>query len=100
MTSPTIAVLDPSALGPADRLVLPPRLPAAHGRVLGLRIDRAWPSFIRVAQRFAVLARDRLGVREVVFFDPDIRIGTTEEERRKIQGFARDVDMAIVGLGT
>jgi hypothetical protein len=48
----------------------------------------------------AALARERLGVRDVVFFDPDIRIGTTEEERRKVQGFARDVDMAIVGLGT
>lgn len=100
MGSPTITVLDPSVLGPNDRLALPARLPSAAGRVLGLRIDRAWPSFIRVAQRFAALARQRLGVRDIVFFDPDIRIGTTEEERRKVQGFARDVDMAIVGLGT
>ena len=100
MSSPTIAVLDPTALGPADRFTPPPRLPSAQGRVLGLRIDRAWPSFMRVAQRFAALARERLGVRDVIFFDPDVRIGTTDEERRKVQGFARDVDMAIVGLGT
>jgi hypothetical protein len=100
MSAATVRVLDPSVLGPADRIALPARLPAAEGRVLGLRIDRAWPSFLRVAQRFAALARERLGVRDVVFFDPDVRIGTTEEERRKVQGFARAVDMAIVGLGT
>lgn len=100
MGSPTLAVLDPTALGPADRLVLPPRLATAADRVLGLRVDRAWPSFQRVAERFAALARERRHVRDVVFFDPDSRIGTTEEERRKVQGFARGVDLAIVGLGT
>ena len=98
--SSTVAVLDPSVLGPAERLALPARLPGAGGRVLGIRVDRAWPSFIRVAHCFADLARQRLGVRDVVIFDPDIRIGTTEEERRKVAGFVRDVDMAIVGLGT
>lgn len=100
MASSAIVVLDPVALGPADRLVLPARLTSARGRVLGLRTDRAWPSFLRVARCFAALARERLGVRDVVFFDPDVRIGTTEEERRKVQGFARGVDLAIVGLGT
>ena len=100
MTAPRIAVLDPTARGPADRLALPARLPSARGRVLGLRVDRAWPSFARVAQRFAALARERLGVRDVVFFDPAPRVGTTDEERRKVQGFARGVDLAIVGLGT
>jgi hypothetical protein len=98
--SATVAVLDPSVLGPAERIALPARLPAPGGRVLGVRVDRAWPSFIRVAQRFADLARQRLGVRDVVLWDPDIRIGTTEEERRKVAGFVRDIDMAIVGLGT
>lgn len=98
--SATVTVLDPSVLGPADRIALPARLPAAGGRVLGIRVDRAWPSFLRVAHRFADLARWRLGVRDVVLFDPDVRIGTTEEERRKVAGFVRDVDMAIVGLGT
>jgi hypothetical protein len=98
--SATVAVLDPSVLGPADRIALPARLPEARGRVLGIRVDRAWPSFIRVAHHFADLARQRLGVRDVVIFDPDIRIGTTDEERRKVAGFVRDIDMAIVGLGT
>lgn len=96
----TAIVLDPTALGPAERLVLPPRVADSRGRVLGIRIDRAWPSFHRVANRFAALARQRLGVRDVVLFDPAARVGTTEEERRKIAGFVRDIDMAIVGLGT
>lgn len=98
--SSTVAVLDPCVLGPAERIALPARLPASTGRVLGIRVDRAWPSFHRVANRFADLARKHAGVRDVVLFDPDIRIGTTEEERRKIAGFVRDIDMAIVGLGT
>ena len=100
MSEPTIAVLDPTARGPADRLPLPARAASARGRVLGIRIDRAWPSFIRVAHGFAALARERRGVRDVLLFDPGTRIGTTEEERRKVAGFARGVDLAIVGLGT
>ena len=87
-------------LGPAERIALPACLPAAGGRVLGIRVDRAWPSFLRVADRFAAIAREHLRVRDVVTFDPDTRIGTTDEERRKIAGFVRDIDMAIVGLGT
>jgi len=101
MTAPTtIEILDPTASGPAERLPLPPRLPALAGRVLGLRIDDTWQSFTRFANRFARLARERLGVRDVVLWDPDVRIGTTEEERRKVAGFVRAVDAAIVGLGT
>ena len=100
MSSPTITVLDPSVLGPAERITLPARVAGVRGRVLGIRVDRAWPSFLHVANRFAALARERLQVRDVKLFDPDIRIGTTEEERRKIAGFVRDIDMAIVGLGT
>jgi hypothetical protein len=96
----TIPVLDPTARGPEQRLPLPSRLPTLRGKVLGIRADRTWTSFVRFSQRFAALARERLGVRDVVFFDPGIRIGTTEEERRKVAGFVRDVDAAIVGLGT
>jgi hypothetical protein len=71
-----------------------------RGKVLGIRADHTWISFTRFAQRAEALARRRLDVRDVVFFDPGIRIGTTEEERRKVAGFVRDVDAAIVGLGT
>ena len=100
MTDATIEILDPTASGPLERLVLPARLPSLTGKVLGLRIDDTWQSYTRDADRFARLARERLRVRDVVVFDPDIRIGTGEEERRKVAGFVRDVDAAIVGLGT
>jgi hypothetical protein len=96
----TIEVLDPTASGPLDRLPLPERLPSLRGKVLGLRIDDTWQSFTRFANRFAAIARERLQLRDVVLFDPDIRIGTTDEERRKVAGFVRDIDAAIVGLGT
>jgi hypothetical protein len=100
MMRATIDILDPTASGPLERLVLPARLPSLAGKVLGLRIDDTWQSFTRFANRFAELARERLHVRDIVFFDPDIRIGTTDEERRKVAGFVRDIEAAVVGLGT
>jgi len=100
MTSATIDVLDPTASGPLERTELPARLPSLTGKVLGLRIDDTWHSFTRFANRFAQLARERLRLRDIIVFDPDIRIGTTDEERRKVAGFVRDIDAAIVGLGT
>jgi len=100
MTAASIEILDPTASGPLERLPLPVPLPSLTGKVLGLRIDDTWQSFTRFANRFARLARERLGVRDIVVFDPDIRIGTTDEERRKVAGFVRDIDAAIVGLGT
>jgi hypothetical protein len=95
-----IRILDPTVRGQQERAPLPPKLPALQDRVLGLRIDKTWASYTRFAHRIAELARQRLGVKEVRFFDPGTRIGTTEEERRKVAGFVRDVDAAIVGLGT
>jgi hypothetical protein len=100
MTHQTIEILDPTASGPLERLAVPARLAGLAGKVLGLRIDDTWQSYTRFATRFAQLARARLALRDVVVFDPDIRIGTTEEERRKVAGFVRQVDAAIVGLGT
>ena len=100
MTVETLTILDPTACGPRELLPLPARLPGLAGKVLGLRIDDTWQSFTTFANRFARLARERVGVRDVVLFDPDVRIGTTDEERRKVAGFVRDIDAAIVGLGT
>ena len=100
MTTEALTILDPTARGPSAVLPLPARLPSLAGKVLGLRIDDTWQSFTAFANRFARLARERLAVRDVVLFDPDVRIGTTDEERRKVAGFVRDIDAAIVGLGT
>jgi hypothetical protein len=95
----TIDILSPAALGPADAHPLSPRLPALAGRVLGLRVDRAWHSFLVFADEVRALAAP-LAPRDVVVFDPDTRIGTPEAESAKVAAFARTVDAAVVGLGT
>jgi len=96
----TIRVLDPTARGPAADLPLAAPVAALAGRVLGLRVDDTWQSFGHFAERLREQARQRWGVRDVVVFDPGTRNGTTEEERRKVEGFVRAIDMAVVGLGT
>ena len=95
-----IEILDPTAPGPLGAALPCPRLPTLAGRVLGIRRDAVWKSFTHFTDAIAETARTRWGVREVVFFDPGARIGTTDEERRKLAGFVRAVDAAIVGLGT
>jgi hypothetical protein len=96
----TITILSPVALGPGEARPLSPRLPTLRGRRLGIRVDHAWRSFQQYADELARLARDRLGVREVVLFDPETRVGTPEAESGKVADFARAVDAAVVGLGT
>ena len=96
----TIEVLDPTAPAPQAAAHPTPRLPSLAGTVLGIRRDQAWRSFTHFSDAIAEVARRRWKVRDVVFFDPGVRIGTTEEERHKVAGFVRAVDAAIVGLGT
>jgi len=97
---PTIQILSPVALGPTDATPLVPRLPTLRDKVLGIRVDKAWRSFHEYADELRRLARERLGVADVVIFDPETRIGTPEAESGKVVGFARRVDAAVVGLGT
>ena len=96
----TIDILSPVALGPADSRPLAARLLTLAGKVLGIRVDRAWRSFHHFADELGRLARARLGVKDVVVFDPEARIGTPEAESGKVVEFARRVDAAVVGLGT
>lgn len=100
MGSTTIEILDPTALPPVGGAQPSPRLPTLAGKVLGIRRDRVWQSFTRFADAITEQARAQWKVRDVLFFDPGVRIGTTEEERQKVAGFVRAVDAAIVGLGT
>ena len=97
---PTIQILSPVALGPTDATPPVARLPTLRGKVLGIRVDKAWRSFHAYADELARLARERLGVAAVVVFDPETRIGTPEVESGKVAQFARTVDAAVVGLGT
>ena len=100
MGSPIIEVLDPTAMAPGGVERPAPRLATLAGKVLGIRRDRVWQSFTHFTDAVAAHARVQWQVRDVVFFDPGVRIGTTDEERQKIAGFVRAVDAAIVGLGT
>lgn len=100
MSNGTLRILDPIVAGPAQILAPVDRLPTLRGKRLGIRIDRAWPSFTQLAGHLQRMARERLAVQDVVMFDAGVRLGTTEEERRKVAGFVRDMDAAIVGLGT
>jgi len=96
----TIEILSPVCAGPSEAKPLVPRLPTLRGKVLGIRVDRAWHSFQLFADELASCARTDLGVRDVVIFDPETRIGTPEAESGKVTAFARSVDAAVVGLGT
>jgi len=100
MATETLRILDPTAAGPTQVLPTVERLSTLRDMRLGIRVDRAWPSFSCFAGHLDRMARERLGARAVVIFDAGVRTGTTEEERRKVAGFVRDVDAAIVGLGT
>lgn len=100
MTTAFVDVLDPTAAGLTDLAPLAPPLTTLEGRVLGVRADRTWRSFQHFAQVLQREAPRRLGVRDVVLFDPGVRVGTTAEERDKLRGFIHSVDAAIVGLGT
>jgi len=96
----TISILSPVALGRHEARSLTPALDTLDGRRLGIRVDRAWRSFQWLAEEVADRARARFRVADVVFFDPETRIGSPDTEREKLQRFAADVDAAIVGLGT
>src|SRR2546428_1279583 len=96
----TIDTRSPVAVGPTEANPHPPRLPTLRGKVLGIRVARAWRSFHVYADELGRLARERLGVAEGVVFDPETRIGTPEAESGKGGEFARRVDAAVVGPGT
>jgi hypothetical protein len=95
-----IHVLSPVAMGPSESRVL--ALPAGGlaGKRLGIRHDKAWRSFEIFSDELEKLARERLGVADVIRFDPATRIGSPEAETARAREFAAQVDAAVVGLGT
>lgn len=95
-----IEILSPVSAGPEETAALAARVDTLQGKVLGIRRDSAWHSFEVFADRLGRLARERLGVSEVVMFDPEARIGTPEQESDRVVEFAEEVDAAVVGLGT
>src|SRR2546430_10877050 len=88
----TIDILSPVALGPAQAKALAPRLPTLRGKVLGIRVDRAWRSFHVYADELGRLARERLRDADGVVFHPETRIGTPQAESGKEVKVARHSD--------
>ena len=95
-----LRILSPVAAGPGQQRPLAARPAALLGRRVGIRRDRTWGSFEVFTDEVARLLRERTGVAEVVFFDPGTRIGTPEHESARVVDFAREVEAAVVGLGT
>lgn len=95
-----IEILSPVSVGPEGTNKLAGALPSLAGKRLGIRRDSAWRSFEVFAEELGRLARKELGVAEVVMFDPEARIGTPEQESARVEAFAKEVDAAVVGLGT
>lgn len=93
-------ILSPAAVGPTGGASLAPVAPTLEGKRLGIRRDSAWRSFEIFADELGRLARERLGVSDVIMFDPEARIGTPEEESGRVEAFASEIDVAVVGLGT
>ncbi len=96
----TIEILSPVALGPSEARPLTPSLPTLRGATLGIRVDRAWRSFLHFADELRLVATTEHGVRDVIVFDPEARVGAPEAESGKVVDFARRIDAAVVGLGT
>jgi len=96
----SIEILSPVALGPSEARPLAPRLAGLRGATLGIRVDRAWRSFLTFADELRTVAQADFGVARVVVFDPEARVGSPEAESGKVVEFARGVDAAVVGLGT
>ena len=96
----SIEILSPVALGPSEAHALAPRLARLGGTALGIRVDRAWRSFLQFADELRGLAQADFGVGRVVVFDPEARVGSPEAESGKVVDFARAIDAAVVGLGT
>ncbi len=93
-----IRVLDPTAPPP---LVSPDPGPDAGelaGKVVGIRFDQVWRSFLHVTDEWAPRL-EALGAR-VRWWDAGGRIGEEgERTRRELEEFGEEVDVAVVGLG-
>ncbi|MFM8409499.1 MAG: hypothetical protein ACKOCT_04415 [Alphaproteobacteria bacterium] len=99
-SSRRLRILSPAAPGPDHQRPLAERPGSLAGLRVGIRRDRTWGSFEVFTDELARLLRERDGVAEVVFFDPGTRIGTPEDESARVTEFAREVEAAVVGLGT
>ena len=91
-------ILDPTAPPPATDPDPGPALGPLAGRVVGLRFDRAWRSWLWTLDEWE--PRLRAAGARIVRWETGNRIGVDGEDTFSRLGvFAADVDAALVGLG-
>lgn len=93
-----ITILDPTAPPPDVDPDPGPEAGPLEGKVLGIRLDRAWKSFEWVSDEWARALRNTGA--EVRLWVAGNRIGDEgERTRAELEQFADSVDVAVVGLG-
>jgi len=92
-----IRILDPTAAPPDAAPVDEPLAGRIRGKTVGIRLDRAWRSFEWVADEWR-RAFEAHGA-TVKLWVAGGRVGEEGERTRgELDGFARSVDVAVVGL--
>jgi hypothetical protein len=95
---PRVRVLDPTAAPPATDPDPGPDAGPLTGKVVVLRFDRAWRSWLWTIDEWE--PRLRAGGARVVRWEAGNRIGVDGQDTFSQLGvFAADVDAALVGLG-
>ena len=92
-----IRILDPTAGAPDAAIVDEPLAGSIAGKIVGIRLDRAWRSFEWVADEW----RRELEMRgaSVKLWVAGSRVGEEgERTRAELDAFAGAVDVAVVGL--
>jgi hypothetical protein len=93
-----VRILDPTAPPPATDPDPGPDAGALSGKVVGLRYDRAWRSWLWTIDEWE--SRLRAAGARVVRWEAGNRIGVDGADTFSQLGvFAADVDAALVGLG-
>ena len=94
----TVTVLDPTAPPKHDSEGAGPDAGPLHGKVVGIRYDMTWRSFLWVMDEWGRALTDDGA--EVRTWCAGPRVGEgAEKTATELDGFATDVDLAVVGLG-
>ena len=94
----TVTVLDPTAPPKHDSEGAGPDAGPLHGKVVGIRYDMTWRSFLWVMDEWnRALTADGAEVRT---WCAGARVGEgADTTAAELQSFATDVDLAVIGLG-
>lgn len=101
MTTETISILDPRARRPdlSEKTTFAVDGPLT-GKVVGLRIDRNWQSYIAIVEEWEQRLRQDGAIPEVLWVSMNRVVGSEgEKNRTDLDEWSRLVDIGVVGLG-